>query len=104
MGIALAGTIFRVTEKHHFQDLVDNRGMNLSSEVITKAQSLLSDPEKLKAFLTNQVPSLDHIITDLFKASFLFGFHSSMILTAALSFVSMVSIYFLLKKKHANVS
>lgn len=104
VGIALAGTIFRVTEKHHFQDLVDNRGMNLSSEVIAKAQSLLSDPEKLKAFLTNQVPSLDHIITDLFKASFLFGFHSSMILTAALSFVSMVSIYFLLKKKHANVS
>ncbi|QVL58293.1 MAG: MFS transporter [Simkaniaceae bacterium] len=99
VGIALAGTIFRVTEKHHFQELAQNHQLNLSPEIIQKVQSLLSNPQKLHIFLNQQAPALDHKIVDLFKASFLFGFHSSMILTAILSFTCMISIFFLLKKK-----
>lgn len=99
VGIAIAGTVFRVAEKQHFLELADKQGVNLSPQIITKAQSLLSDPKKLKIFLSQQTPSLDHTITTIFKDAFLFGFHSSMFITAALSFICMISIYLLLKKE-----
>lgn len=99
VGIALAGTIFRVTEKHHFQGLADKHNMNLSPELISKVQSLLSNPQKLELFLKSQTPALHHKVTEIFKDSFLFGFHSSMILVAVLAFACMITIFFLLKKR-----
>jgi len=98
-GIALAGTIFRFTEKHHYRDLTQTNQINISDEVIKKVQSLLSAPDKLHSYLNEQAPVIHHKLTVIFKSSFLFGFHCGMILATVLSFVCMVTIFFLLKKK-----
>ncbi|MCB1115049.1 MAG: MFS transporter [Chlamydiia bacterium] len=99
VGIALAGTVFRIAEIHHYTKITDSLQLNVPPELVTKIQSLLSTPQKLSAFLSQQTPAIDHRFIDIFKASFLHGFHVSMILAAALSLTSMLAIFFLLKKK-----
>ena len=98
IGIAIAGTLFRMTEQGHFKTLTKSQGIQLSKETIYTVQSLLSRPQKLDAFLREKAPTLDHRITELFRESFLFGFHSSMVLVAALALIGMVTIFCLLKK------
>ncbi len=98
IGIALAGTIFRVAEKHRYNDLAKSQQLNISPETINKVQSLLSYPKRLNEFLSQQTPAIDQKFIEIFKDSFLHGFHFGMILTAILSFTAMLTIFFLLKK------
>lgn len=99
VGIALAGTAFRIAEKHHYQELTHSIPFNISPELKVKIQSLLSTPEKLHEFLNHQTPTMNHHFIDIFKSSFLYGFHVSMIFAAALALISMLTIFFLLKNK-----
>ena len=99
IGIAIAGTIFRMAEKHHFQDLSTEHQLNIPPAVSEKVKSLLSAPEKLYAYLNDQAPILHHKLVTVFKTSFLHGFHAGMTVATVVSFVCMVTIFCLLIKK-----
>lgn len=97
IGLALAGTMFRVAEKHHFNGIASSKQIDISPEVMTKVKSLLSDFGKLHEFLNAQVPALSTKLIEVFKNSFLSGFHAGMTLAAAVAFICMASIFLFAK-------
>ncbi|WP_420422434.1 MFS transporter [Simkania sp.] len=99
IGIAIAGTIFNMAERSHFQALASQHRLNIPPAVSEKVKSLLSAPDKLYAYLSHQAPIVQHKIVTAFKSSFLHGFHAGMMLATAVSLVCLVSIICLLRKK-----
>ena len=99
VGIAFAGTIFTMVEKSRYRELIATKQIAISSKFSEKIESLLATPSELHTFLSEQAPQLHLKLYDIFRASFLSGFHSGMLLAVALAFCSMVTIFFLRKKK-----
>ncbi len=99
LGLALAGSLFRVTEKHHFITLVESKGMTLPEPVANKAKALLSDPEKWDAYLRTELPYSYGQLSTLFKSSFLFGLRSALLFALFLVLFVISILIFLLKKR-----
>ena len=99
MAIAIAGTIFSIAENSRFKDLAEQHQLNIPLDVREKMKSLLSAPEKLYAYFSDQAPVVQQKLVTVFKTSFLHGFHAGMVVATVVSFVCMVAIFSLLSKK-----
>lgn len=98
VALAFTGVIFRYAETSELFKQLQNEKISLSSEKITSIRRLLFSSDALSELQKEFSPSLGHKLIDVFRTSFVSGFHAVIGLQLCLTILAALIIIFSQKR------
>ena len=102
--IALSSVIFSQVELSSAQQDIQRYQIPLTTEQHHAISAVLAAPEKAQSLLQKMTPQFEHEVFDIFKNSFLSGFHTVMIFSSLLLSACLIVCIRLIKRYKLNSS
>lgn len=100
--IALSSVIFSQVELFASKQDIQSYQIQLTSEEHHSIAAVLAAPEKAQALLQKMTPQFSHEVFDIFKKSFLTGFHTVMIFSSLLLSLCLIVCILLIRRYKLN--
>jgi MFS family permease len=95
LGVACAGLIFKLSEKHRLSHLFDLAGQNVSADERQDIQQLLSGSDAARAKIASLVPAIAGRVDLVVDEAFAHAFRNVMFFAAAISVLAIISTFIL---------
>lgn len=96
VGLAITGTVFRISESAFFEKELYLSHLNLPPQVLDQLSFLLSFHDKLTAYLSKLSPAAQEMVENVFQQAFLHGFHRGLWVSTGVVFGCLILTFLLL--------